>query len=235
MKCKKIQQNIVLEIYGELKENEKAELKQHIAECSVCAKDYAYSKSVFEALEEADIDDIPEPQWSASWAHINTAIKDKPSSRRLFSAIPNWAYAVAGVMFVFFLGIFAGRFWLPTAQEGLQVAATSQDDYRQTLNNHLDELKPVLLQIANYSAEENGNSTVTMDRQALQSLIIQNILLKSLITEQNPTAKQILEDAELVLRELANMDEGDSRTKPMLKELIDERGILLNMNILQKM
>ena len=89
--------------------------------------------------------------------------------------------------------------------------------------------------MANYTAEENGEGTVLMDRQIIQSLIIQNILLKSLIAEHNPTAGQLLEDVGLVLRELANMEEGDSRSKSMVKELIDEREILLNINILQKM
>jgi hypothetical protein len=235
MKCHRIRQNIVLDLYGELKTNEKDGLEKHIAECSACASDYAYSKKVFEALEEAEKEEIPEPQWDTSWAKINTSIQNKPQRQRAFLVFPKWAYAAAGVLCIFLLGIFAGRFWFPAAQETVQAADTFQDDFQQTLKIHFEELKPVLLQMANYTAEENGEGTVMLDRKIIQSLIIQNILLKSLIVGQNPTAEQILEDVELVLRELANMEEGDSRTKSMVKELIDEREILLNMNILQKM
>jgi len=235
MKCYRIRQNIVLDLYGELKKNEKDELEKHIVECSACASDYAYSKKVFHALEEAEKEEIPEPQWDISWAKINTSIQNKPQRKRAFLAFPKWAYAAAGMLCIFLLGIFAGRLWFPAAQEMVQAADSFQDDFQQNLKMHFDELKPVLLQMANYTAEENGEGTMMVDRKIIQSLIIQNILLKSLIVGQNPTAEQILEDVELVLRELANMEEGDSQAKSMVKELIDEREILLNMNILQKM
>jgi len=234
MKCNKFRQNIVLDLYGELTAKDKSDLERHMAVCPGCAKDFAYSKNVFEALEEVDKEDIPEPQWDASWTKIDSAIKKESPRWKYFPVFPKWAYAAAGVLVIFFLGIFTGRLWIPTAIETVQTADTFQDDFQRTLSQHFEELKPVLLQMANYTAEENGNGTVLLDRQALQSLIIQNILLKSLIAGQNPTAEQILEDVELVLRELANMDEEDSRTKSMVKELIEEREILLNMKILQK-
>jgi hypothetical protein len=235
MKCHKIRQNIVLDLYGELKKNEKDEMEKHIAECSACASDYAYSKKVFHTLEEAEKEEIPEPQWDTSWAKINTSIQNKPLRQRAFPVFPKWAYAAAGVLCIFLLGIFAGRLWFPAAQETVRAADTFQDEFQQTLKQHFDELKPVLLQMANYTSEENGEGTVLVDRKIIQSLIIQNILLKSLIEENNPTAGQLLEDVGLVLRELANMEEGDSRSKSMVKELIDEREIILNMNIIQKM
>jgi hypothetical protein len=235
MKCKRIRQNIVLDLYGELSEKEKAELEKHIAECPECAGDYAYSRQVFEALGEADQEDVPEPVWNSSWTKISTAFQNQPGRKKAFVFLPKWSYAAAGVLLVFLLGIFAGRLWFPAAQQKGQAGGSFQADFQQTLKRHFDELKPVLLQMANYTARENGNGTVLMDRKTLQSLIIQNILLKNLLEEQNPKAWQLLEDVELVLRELANMEEDDPRTKSMVKELIEEREILLNMNIIQKM
>lgn len=235
MRCSKIRQNIVLDLYGELNETEKAEMEKHISGCQACAADYAYSKKVFEAIEDAGEEDIPEPQWNTSWANINTSIQDKPQRQKLLPGFPKWAYAAAGVLAIFILGIFAGRLWFPSDRQTFQTAETFQDDFQHVLTKHLDELKPVLLQAVNYREGENGNGSILVDKQTLRTLILQNILLKSLITEQNPTAEQILEDVELVLRELANMEEGDSRTKSLVKELIEEREILLNMSILQKM
>jgi len=235
MKCYKFRENIVLDLYGELNNKEKAELEQHINTCAECAKDYSYSKSVFQALEDTKTEDIPEPTWDSSWGKINLAIQDKPKPRPLFGLSPKWAYAAAGVTLVFVLGIFTGRFWLPQKQEGPISAELSHEYIQRTLALHFENIKPVLVEMANYTAQENGDGTVLVDKAAIKNLIIQNILLKGLISGKNPTAVQILEDVDLVLRELANIDEGDSGTKSMIKELIDDREILVNMQILQQM
>ncbi len=235
MKCYKYRENIVLDLYGELDKKEKAELEKHISTCVECKKDFLYSQSVFQALEDAEIEDIPEPSWESSWGKINQAMQDKPVSRPLFGISPKWAYTAAGVTLVFVLGIFTGRFWLPQQQEGPLSADLSQEYIQKTLASHFENIKPVLVEMANYTGQENGNGTVLVDKAGLENLIIQNILLKSLISGTNPTAVQILEDVDLVLRELANIDEGDSGTKSMIKNLITDREILVNMNILQKM
>jgi hypothetical protein len=60
-------------------------------------------------------------------------------------------------------------------------------------------------------------------------LIIQNILLKRLIAEEDPSTKEILEDVDLVLREIANQEGDDADTLSMIKELIQERGILYDI------
>jgi len=234
MNCNKFKENIVLDLYGELDKKEKDELEQHISTCAECAEDQLYSKNVFQALEEAKIEDIPEPTWESNWGKINLAIQDKPERRSLFGLSPKWAYAAAGVTLVFALGIFTGRFWLPQKQEGFISAELSQEYIKRSLSQHFENIKPVLVEMANYTAQENGNGSILVDKETLKNLIIQNILLKSLISGEDPTATQILEDVDLVLRELANIDEGDSGTKSMIKELIDDREILVNMKILQQ-
>ena len=235
MKCNKFRENIVLDLYGELDNKEKVELERHISACAECAKDHSYSKSVFQALEVLETEEVPEPEWDSNWRNINLAILDKPKPRPLFGISPKWAYTAAGVTLVFTLGIFTGRFWLPQKQEVPISAELTQDYIQRTLAEHFENIRPVLVEMANYTALENGNGTVMLDKRAIENLIIQNIILKSLISGKNPTAVQILEDVDLVLRELANIDEGDSGTKSMIKELIDEREILVNMNILQQM
>lgn len=235
MKCNRFKENIVLDLYGELDNKEKAELEQHISACAECAKDHLYSKSVFQAMEDLETEEIPEPEWDSNWGNINLAIRDKSKPRPLFGISPKWAYAAAGVTLVFTLGIFTGRLWLPQKQKGPISAELTQDYIKMTLAQHFENIRPVLVEMANYTALENGNGTVMVDKRAIENLIIQNIILKSLISGKNPTAVQILEDVDLVLRELANIDEGDSGTKSMIKELIDDRKILVNMNILQQM
>ena len=125
MKCHKFRENIVLDLYGELDKKEKAELERHIADCQECAKDYAYSRNVFLALEEAETEDIPEPVWDSNWGKINRAIQDKSRPRQVFGLSPKWAYAAAGITLVFALGILTGRFctkkeFRPIVYEGIR-------------------------------------------------------------------------------------------------------------------
>ena len=232
MRCKKLKENMVLDLYGELNKKEKNELNKHLAGCMDCAKEHAHSRQVFQALEEVDQAEVPEPEWDFQWNKISSTFQEKREKGRSFSLAPRWAAAAAGILLIFILGILTGRFWAPHKQELALAEASSPEYLQETLQRHFDEIKPLLVNIANYTAEENGSGMILLDREVLQNLIIQNILLKSLISGQNPSAEQILEDVELVLRELANMEEGDARTKSMVKNLIDEREILLKMNIL---
>lgn len=73
-----------------------------------------------------------------------------------------------------------------------------------------------------------------MDKEVARNLIIQNILLRRIVAEKNPTALQFLEDVDIVLKEIANLKSGDQQTPSLIKELIEQRGILFKMEIFKK-
>jgi hypothetical protein len=52
-----------------------------------------------------------------------------------------------------------------------------------------------------------------------------------MIAEKNPNLAQLLEDVDLVLREIANLDEEDPENLSMIKELIQQRGILYEIEV----
>jgi hypothetical protein len=111
-------------------------------------------------------------------------------------------------------------------------AAGPSEYIKQSLEDHFETLKPLLVSYANYSAEENGGETITLDRKIVKSLLIQNYLLKKLVVDTNPQVKEILEDLDLVLREIENMPSDDKWAPSQVKELIHERDILFKMDIL---
>ena len=55
MKCKTHREQIVLYLYGDLTEREKAELEDHIKHCAECAQDLAYTREVFQVLEDTNL------------------------------------------------------------------------------------------------------------------------------------------------------------------------------------
>jgi hypothetical protein len=236
MRCKNYKEKIILYLYGELDEKGKAEVESHIRQCADCGQDLAYTRKVFKALDEAQ-DVIPEATWEKCWKEINTGIAEKPVKEKSFFALPRWAYATAAVLVIFAAGMLIGRFWLgPAAKASRQPAALSPlsaASYQPALQNFIEDLKPVLVEYANYSAK-NEKEVIVMDKEVARNLIIQNILLRRIVAEKNPNALQFLEDVDIVLKEIANLKSSDQQTPSLIKEFIEQRGILFKMEIFRK-
>jgi hypothetical protein len=247
MKCKKCKEDMVLLLYGELTDKDKSEVMAHIEECSACAEEWESTKGVFAVLDETKDESAPEADWERCWDTIQTDMekgarveeRKKSERERRFFMRPGWIYAAASVLAIFVLGVLIGRFWLASdsqivADTGSQTLGSSAY-IKQTLNEHFETLKPLLVSYANYSAEENGRETITLDKEIVKSLLIQNFLLKKLVVESDPQAGEILEDLDLVLREIKNMPSDDTWAPSQVKEIIDEREILFKMDILKSL
>jgi hypothetical protein len=245
MKCKKCKEDIVLLFYGELADKDKGKVMEHIKGCPECAEEWESTKGVFTLLDEAKEKSTPEADWERCWSAIQKDTVERPKGERRqreekerqFFMRPGWIYAAASVVVIFVLGVFIGRFWLTSdvqtaAVPGIQ-ASGSSEYIKQSLYEHFETLKPLLVSYANYSAEENGRETITLDKEIVRNLLIQNYLLKKLVVESNPQAGEILEDLDLVLREIKNMPSDDKWASSQVKELIHEREILFKMDILK--
>jgi len=245
MKCKTHREQIVLYLYGDLTDREKSELENHIKDCTECAADLAYTREVFQILDDTKVKSVPEADWDRCWSAINTDITDKAKKRerkKLFP-FPGWVYAGASLILIFVLGITIGRFWLPSrSQTTIADAAGATTDQQmgvtpeyvqQSLNDHFENLTPLLVEYANYTNEGNGKETVTLDKETLKNLLIQNYLLKKIVAESDPSAQEILEDLDLVLREIKNQKRDDKSASSLIKDLIQERDILFKMDVLK--
>jgi hypothetical protein len=141
----------------------------------------------------------------------------------------------AGVVLIFAVGLLIGRFWpssqLPPAADAIQAA-----DFPQfTLQDHFDNLKPLLAEYANRPAADAADDRVLVDRRLIQSLLVQNYMLMRLVAQNDPEAADLLEDIDLVLREIKNMERGDPEAPGMIRRLIHSRDILFKINVLQKL
>jgi hypothetical protein len=230
MACKKYREKIILHLYGELNEEDTKKLLEHVKECVECTEDLAYTEKVFHVLDETKTTEIPDARWKKCWNTIDAEIKKKQRKQKSFLSFPKWGYATAAMILVFLVGLYIGRVaFLPSQSKGAPLEGT-QSALNPSLQEHLESLKPVLVEYANYTgSEEKG--TITMDKELVRSLIIQNILLKRMIAEKNPSVKQLLEDVDLVLREIANQEDDDIDTLAMIQELIQERGILYEIEV----
>jgi len=233
MKCKKYEEKIILHLYGELDEKEKSELEKHINECPECSRDFAYTKKVFKALDKSK-KEIPEANWEKCWSEIDAGAQKKPVPQRNFFFFTRWAYAAAALLLVFVLGAIIGRFLFPPGQQAQNEQGLSAGSIQFALQEYFEELKPVLVEYANFTSSEKGEETILMDKEVARDLLIQNILLKSIVTKTDPTLAQLLDDVDIVLKEISNLKKEDRQTPSLIKELIQEREILFKMEILQK-
>ncbi len=230
MACKKFKEKIILNLYGELGEEETKKLMEHVKVCVECAEDFEYTKKVFHVLDETKAEKAPEANWERCWNTIDVEIHRKKRKEKRFLLFPKWAYVSAALIIVFGVGLFIGRLVLQPVESTSTPTESIQSALYPSIQEHFESLKPVLIEYANYTSSAEDGS-ITVDKDLIRNLIIQNILLKRMIAEKNPSVKQLLEDVDLVLREIANHEEEDHDSLSMIKELIQERGILFELEV----
>lgn len=233
MKCKKFRDQIILYLYGELTGDDKAAIENHIDSCAACREDMVYTQSVFSVVDETKLVNIPEGNWEKNWAIVKKRISHPQRSTQNRMGVPRWAFGAAATAVIFLLGILAGRIWL-TSPDTPDLTGMMEGSRQTALNHYISDIKPLLINYSNYSDMEGSGSNVTVDREFLRGLLVQNILLKRVLAEKDPEAAKLLDDIELVLRELKNLEPDDNRTPALIKELIQKREILFKMEILQK-
>jgi hypothetical protein len=139
--------------------------------------------------------------------------------------MPKWAAAAAALVCVLILGFIIGRTAFIPGGGILTGAGESEDAFQISLQEHFDSLKPLLIEYAHYR-EDKDSDKIILDKKYVEELLIQNILLKRLAEEKNPDIRQLLEDIELILREITNMDKNGTSDPLMIKEYINNQGIL---------
>ena len=235
MKCSKAKEQIILHLYGELSDAEQRKLEQHMRECSACAEDLAYTRDVFDMIDKADTAEAPEAAWEKCWGEITSGVQVSSDPKTGWALFPRWAPVAAGVVLIFAVGIFIGRFW-PSSQPSTVADTELTSEFPQfTLQDHFDNLKPLLAEYANHPAGDTTDDRVLVDRRLIQSLLVQNYMLMRLVAQNDPEAADLLEDIDLVLREIKNMEAGDPEAPGMIRRLIQSRDILFKINVLQKL
>ncbi len=233
MKCKKYKEKIVLYLYGEINESEKVEVETHVKECPACLEDLEYTKTVFKLVED-NKEVAPEANWEKCWREIGAGTQVEPRKQKSFLLAPRWVYAAAALLLVFVLGALIGRYWFFPSQESPLEPGITQGSMNLAMNEYIDEIKPILIEYANYTTPVE-EETIVIDKEVVHNLLIQNLLLKDLIAKSDPSLIPFLEDLDIILKELSNMRRGDELTPSMIKELIHEREILFKIEILQTM
>ena len=243
MTCKKAREIMVLEYYGEAGADDKARLDEHLRECPACAAERSETRRLFALIDAHAPEDAPAPDWERVWRGVRTGIAGEPLTRRPAPAPwRRWAFAGAALTFVLVAGILIGRFGLaPAPHPAVSAAAAASNanggapnGIRPAFAAYLEDLKPILLDYAHYVPGQNIKGRVVVDEAALRTLMLQNVLLKRKLAEKDPAAADLLDDLDLILKEIVNRGPNDTNSPAEIRDLIEKRDVLFKMEILKK-
>jgi len=241
MKCKNARRAIVLDYYGELPPAEKAGLEEHLRTCRKCGAEREETVRVFSLLEANPPGDIPVPDTGLVWSRIENRLDPKRAPERRPAPawnIRQWAMAGAALALVLAAGIFIGRRASPLPSP--PAASPSSGPVRTTaalkpvLAGHLEDLKPLLLDYANYTPDDAAGATVVIDEEFLRALLFQNVLLRKALAGSDPAAAELLDDCDLILKEIINRDAPAAASPEDIRELIRGRDVLFKLEIIKR-
>ena len=240
MTCKKAREIMILAHYGEAGADETARLEEHVRACPACAVEREETRRLFALVDAHAPEEAAAPDWERVWTRVRSGIAASGPARRP-APWRRWAFAGAALTAVLVAGIAIGRVALaPGPGRAALAGATAAgkgaapNGIRPAFAAHLDDLKPLLLDYAHFVPGQSMDGRVAVDENALRALMLQNVLLKRKLAEKDPAAADLLDDLDLVLKEILNRDSRNAKSPAEIRDLIERRDILFKMEILKK-
>jgi len=229
MKCKHYENNIILLLYNELPENDKKKLNEHLENCENCRAFLEENKEMFSTISEAVPDEF-DPAWDEYWSDISRNVKRSEKKHWSFFPIPSGAAAFVMSILILVGGIFIGRFFMSSS-----ITTSPPVKKRSNLlyvNNYFEDVKPVMLDYANYTIQATNGNGGPVDKEIIRSMLEKTRLLKRHVsTEKAPYLATLLEELELILTEIKNTTPGEKDSMRTLQEMIKERNIPLKIDL----
>ncbi len=234
--CHKFDKMMDLYVCGLLPDSNLRRLENHIEACPYCAANFAHMKETYRAMDSNAIP-IPKPDWDTNWRIIRKRVLQTTTKKSHAPARGlRWGMALAGSFVIFILGIFAGRLFLnsppPLPSEDNRLAQQLQS----SMQEHIDGIKPVILQYANYKADPGQFPDVSIDREIAAQFLEKNRLLQGHFQPGRPNKNkymlQLLEELDLILTEISNLTDNEPENLALVKELIKIKGTLLKMELI---
>ena len=222
MNCKKCAGLMELYIHEDLSKPDRKSFEEHLNSCKECSLEFSKIKQVVSKIGSIT-GDIPVPDWDKSWRSIKKNIGKKPERKKFFLYFPsfNWRLAVVYSIFIFFLGLAAGKILFFSPQGGKSQGSAITQDIQVTIREYFEDIKPVVLEYANYQPIYKNIEDITFDKTVARKLLTRNRILQYRVPKvKNAKLQQLLEELEVILMEISNLNYNESENLQMIKELI---------------
>jgi len=253
--CKKIKTLMVNALYNELPETEKNIFQEHLKTCSGCSAEYKKLTALMGVMDIRQRPQMSEDFWDNYYLQVEKKIEaakeeEKPLiktawRRRRLEWIENlnlrkrWVLYPAAALAIVMMSIGIGQFLsLPEGKHIVDTAVSSIRRLSPAVAQHFDNLQPLLIDYSNYTPEESETvpeETVIMEKRTVQKLLLENQLLKRVVAkENNISAKQLMDELEIILLEISNSNGDREATLQAVKQLIKDYDILFKMKVLKR-
>jgi hypothetical protein len=246
MNCKTINSKIQNYLDGELSAKQKEKFEAHVQECASCTAQVKTFRLIFKEAAGLEKQAAPDDLWQKIAFGLDA--KPQPAWETFVGKLSGWrdnfslnfilsspAIKFAGMALLMALGIWIGRLTLPSVQNNdVQVAQQPEaSGYRLAAQEYIEKSKILFLGVINADAEDIQNSGLKMERQMAQNLVREAAVLKdSLSDNRDARLKRLVTELEMILVEIANMEESrDIKDVELIKSGIDRKGLMLKINL----
>jgi hypothetical protein len=236
-KCHKIEKIMGLYLFNELAEQERAAFESHLQTCPACAARLAQFKQT-QGLISAAQTPTPSPDWDRSWLMIRKNLVEHRERQQGRKRVPvpalRWAGALAGVMVIFLLGLWAGIRVKGTTVEPKTPEAIVSAYIAREFQEHMENIKPVILEYANYWRSAGRPLDLPVEKERVIRLLMQNQqLLCQIPGEHNRDMQQLLNELNVILTKIAVITWDDPGSLSAVKKMIRQKGLLFKMEALR--
>jgi hypothetical protein len=246
--------------YDELSEKDKRLFHAHLTTCPACAGEYEEMAGVLGVMDQRQRPEMEEEFWDSYYLRLLEKIKEsgEKEKNKIWRWLKKWwenfnfdiqrlrwVFYPAAALLLVVLGIAIGRYlYLPSipgkGEELINSAISLGRKISPAVADHFEDLRPMLIDYANYTAGENETSEeelVTVDKKTLKMLVLQNYLLKKIAARENDLSlEQLLVDLEMILLEISNIEtiSGRKETIRRVRDILDQSDILFKMKVYNK-
>jgi predicted RND superfamily exporter protein len=194
--------------------------------------------------------EIKEEFWDNYWNKLSKkAVMDKrliQKRTKFFPSILSIEYRkfilpTAALILILF-GLFLGKILfspqeIHILQKNNEVFPHNKNaPYYTTINNHIDNLIPILTEYSNFqTTNKNNTDFLSVKKETLKNLLLQNYLLKRLADKKNDKQlKLLIDNLQLILLELINNNSTEEEKINNVKSLLNGDDMIFKMNLFKK-
>jgi hypothetical protein len=222
---------LVLQYYGELSGEERAEIDAHVAACPACA---AAREALGAALDRVGAAEVPEPDAdfeTRMWTRVRAALPPRPAAwheRPVVALGAIAALVVLGVLTGYLLQMRSMATPVPTPPDAR--GADSREGVLLTaLTDHFSQTEILLVELLNATSAEDANWA--FQRSAADDLVASGRLYRQTARQTGELQLvNMLDDLEGVLVEVARApDAVDPRDADFLRARIEDDALLFKV------
>ena len=253
--CRKCRPLFLEYFYGELDASKQQFLKDHLSVCKKCTSEFNEMKGLLQFTGKRFRPEPPKEFWDSYEERLAKRIQKKRFSEagqeswwkrrwKNFTFAPKWTFQAAAALALIVIGVIIGRIIfspsLPeiqqvTQQHGLISPLQPSPTLVHRSQNYIERSKLILLALVNFdpATEDPYALDLPYQQQVSRELVQEASLLKiELASSDQERLEDLIASLEIILLQIANLEsESDFEAIELVKEGIDRRGILMEINL----